>query len=119
MPATCMTKSWLLPKVGSWSFIFGFCIAVVSAFFGSSDAIVSVLVMLGIIVGLLNITGEKAITFLLTTAAMVVISSMGTPVTASVFGGLFGRMLNNLIIFIIPASMIVGLRAILTLAYKK
>jgi len=111
----------LLPKIGSWSFIFGVVIAIFSGFFKLTPAIVGVLILLGVIVGLLNITGKEAMTFLLAAVSLVIISSLGTPAFAGipVLGTYLQRMLNNLIIFTIPAAMIVALRAILTIAYKK
>lgn len=111
----------LLQKLGSWSFIFGFIISIISGFFELTPGILSVLVFLGVIVGFLNVTGKKAMTFLMATASMVVISSLGSPAFSgiAVFGAILQKMLNNLIIFVIPASMIVALRAVLTIAYKK
>ena len=116
-----MSKNWLLPKIGSWSFIIGFIIATFSGFFKLTPQLISVLIVLGIIVGLLNVTGDEAMTFLLASVSIVIISSLGSPAFSgiSVVGTTLQRMLNNLVIFIIPASMIVALRAILTLAYKR
>jgi len=114
-------RKWLLPKVGSWSFIIGVIIATASGFFHITPAAVSVLVFLGIVVGFLNITGEEAMTFLLATVSMIVISSLGAPAftNIAIVGATLQRMLNNLIIFVMPAAMIVAMRAVLTLAYKK
>jgi hypothetical protein len=113
--------SSLISKIGTWSFIIGVLIAVFSGFFRLTPQVVSILVVLGVIVGLLNVTGNEAMTFLLASVSMVVISSLGSPAFSgiSVIGATLQRMLNNLIIFVIPASMIVALRAILTLAYKR
>jgi hypothetical protein len=114
-------KSWLLPQIGSWSFIVGVVIAIISGFFAHKPSIISVLVLLGIIVGFLNIGGNEAMTFLLASVSMVVISSLGSPAFSGIYiiGAPLQRILNNMIVFIMPASMIVALRAILTLAYKK
>jgi len=111
----------LLPKIGSWSFICGVVIAIFTGVFTLTPAIVGVLILLGVVVGLLNIRGKEAMTFLLAAVSLVVISSLGTPAFAGipVLGVYLQRMLNNLIIFTIPAAMIVALRAILTIAYKK
>jgi len=114
-------KKWLLPKIGRWSFIIGVIMAVISGFWYISPAAMSVLVILGVVVGFLNITGQEAMTFLLASVSMIVISSMGSPAFAeiAVIGPTLQRMLNNLIIFVIPAAMIVALRAVITLAHKK
>jgi len=111
----------LLPKIGSWSFIFGFVIAIISGLFTLTPQVVSVLIMLGVIVGLLNIKGREAMTFLLASTCLVIISSLGSPAFSGIptVGDYLQRMLNNLVIFTIPAAMIVALRAIVTIAYKK
>ena len=114
-------KNWLLPKVGSWSFIIGVIFAIISGFFTLNPQIISVLVVLGVIVGFLNISGEQAMTFLLAAVSLVVISQLGSPAFSGIYfiGAPLQRMLNNLVVFVIPAAMIVALRAVLTIAYKK
>jgi ATP synthase protein I len=115
------SRNWLLPQIGSWSFIVGVIIAIISGFFEYSSSIISVLVLLGVIVGFLNISGSEAMTFLVAAVSMVVISSLGAPAFNNIYiiGAPLQQMLNNMIVFIMPASVIVALRAILTLAYKK
>jgi hypothetical protein len=113
-----MPMKELLPKIGSWSFIFGFVIAIIAGFWQASGALLSVLVILGIIVGFLNIQGRDAMKFLLASVSLVVISSMGHQ-AFSVVGTYFGRMLVNLIVFTTPAAAIVALRVIFTLGYRK
>lgn len=114
-------KESIFPIIGSWSFIFGVVVAIASAFFTQTASIISVLIVLGVIVGFLNIKGQEAITFLLATVSLVVISSMGGQAfeTITVVGKQMQQILNNLIVFVIPASIIVALRAVLTIAYKK
>ncbi len=114
-------KRWLLPKIGSWSFIFGVIIAIGSGFFQLTPGAVSALITLGIIVGFLNVSGDQAMTFLLASVSLIIISNMGGSALSgvAVIGVTLQKMLNNLIIFVIPASLIVAMRAVLTLAYKK
>lgn len=112
---------WFLPKIGSWSFIIGVVLAILSGFFEITAFAVSILIILGIIVGFLNVTGSKAMTFLLASVSLVIISSLGSPAFQGipVIGTPLQRMLINMMIFVIPASIIVALRVIMTLAYKK
>jgi hypothetical protein len=115
------SKVLLLPRIGSWSFIFGVIVSIISAFFQQTPNILSVLIVLGLIVGILNITGQQAMTFLLASVSLVVISSLGGAAFTDInlIGTSLQRMLNNLIVFVIPASIIVALRAVLTIAYKR
>jgi hypothetical protein len=116
-----MAKPSLLPIIGSWSFIFGVLVALVSAFFTPTQQTMTILIVLGLIVGFLNVRGKEAVTFLLATVSLVVISSLGGEAFSqiTVIGTPVQRVLNNLIVFVIPASIIVSLRAVLTIAYKK
>jgi hypothetical protein len=111
----------LAPKIGSWSFIFGVIVAIVTAFISVGDNYVSVLIVLGLLVGILNIRGQEALTFLLATVSLVVITSLGGEAVTNVqlIGIPLQKVFNNMIIFIIPASTIVAFRVVLTIAYKK
>jgi len=111
----------MLLKVGSWSFILGIIIAIVAGLFQETTYTATVLILLGVLVGFLNITGEEAMTFLLASVSLVVISWVGGPTFSevAVIGRTLQVMLNNMMIFVIPASIIVALRAVLTLAHKK
>lgn len=114
-------KQGFLPKLGSWSFIVGVVLAIVSGFFTLTPGIASVMVLLGIIVGFLNVRGEHAMTFLLASVSLVVISSLGGSAFSgvAVIGATLQKMLSNMIIFVIPAAIIVALRAVLTIAYNE
>lgn len=109
------------PKIGSWSFIVGVFLAVVMAFFRPTVAAVTALIILGTVVGFLNISGEKAMTFLMASVSLVIISALGGGAfsSAALVGELMEKALGNLIVFVVPASLIVAMRAVLTIAYNK
>ena len=70
----------LVAKVGSWAFIFGVVVALVVGIFGGKGDLsvaTTVLIILGLIVGLLNVTGKETTPFLLASVSLVIVSSMG------------------------------------------
>lgn len=111
-------KHTLLQKIGTWSFIGGIVIALAAGFFGLSTLVVSVLIVLGLVVGFLNVTGEETTPFLLATVSLVVVAAVGQ----SIFGAVEGigpqlqQILVTFITFIIPATIIVACKAIYSLA---
>jgi hypothetical protein len=114
----------LLAKVGSWAFIIGLVVAVLVGLFSnvkSSATITSVLIVLGLIVGFLNVTGRETTPFLLATVSLVIVSSFGGNVLAEVayIGITMQNVLNAIMIFVIPATIIVSLKAIYALAHDE
>ena len=106
--------------VGSWAFIIGVIIAVIAGLFkGSGNPwVVLVLVIIGLIVGILNITGKEAMSFLLASTALVIISTFGQSLGAvSYIGPYLQSILSAILAIIVPATIIVALRAIWALAH--
>lgn len=109
-----------LSKVGSWSFIGGVIIALISGFLAGQAWIVPTLAVLGIIVGLLNISREESQPFLLAAVAIVVVTSLGGAGLAvtPIVGAQLQVILTNIMVFVLPASIIVALREIYDLAMQ-
>jgi len=113
----------LVAKVGSWAFIFGVVVALVVGVLGKGNMSVAttVLVILGLIVGLLNVTGRETTPFLLASVSLVIVSSMGGQVFAGMVpvGVTLQSILNAIITFVMPATIIVALKAIYALAHDE
>jgi hypothetical protein len=113
----------LVAKVGSWAFIIGVVIALLIGVFNSGDAPIAttVLIILGLIVGLLNVTGRETTPFLLASVSLVIVASMGGPVLSAVaqIGPRLQGVLGAIITFVIPATIIVALKAIYALAHDE
>jgi len=118
----------LLAKLGSWAFIIGVGIALIAGIFtGSSNQgnaiVTSVLVILGLIVGFLNVTGRETTPFLLATVSLVIVTSSN--LGGSAFAGIDGigpylrNVLSSITTFVIPATIIVALKAIYALAHDE
>lgn len=107
-----------MQKIGSWAFIVGVIIALVAGYWPLSPMITSVLLALGLIVGLLNVGGHETQPFLLATVSLVIVASFGGNLLANiqVVGPVIQRVLTTLINFVIPATIVVALKSIYALA---
>ncbi|MBI5072333.1 hypothetical protein HZA99_00790 [Candidatus Woesearchaeota archaeon] len=115
---TMENKHTLVQKIGSWSFLVGIVIAMAAGFWELNALIVSVLIVLGMIVGFLNVTGEETTPFLLATVSLVIVAAIGQGVLGQVsdIGPKLQHVLATFITFIIPATIIVACKAIYSLA---
>jgi|SRR3989339_107585 len=112
----------LLAKVGSWAFIIGVIIAlIVGVFSKTSTVTTTVLIVLGLIVGFLNVTGRETTPFLLATVSLVLVAYYGgdTLKDVAVVGPFLAGTLGALMTFVIPATIIVALKAIYALAHDE
>lgn len=118
-------------KYGQWAFLGGVVIAIIvglaSSFLGGSLPIVlGVLGLLGLIVGLLNISEKEVTPFLIATIALLAVPSALAPIesllTASAGGvgtsavGVLTGFLSAIAVFISPAAFVVALKAIYQMA---
>ncbi len=113
----------MLQRIGSWVFIIGVIIAVVIPIFADLDArLAAILVILGLVIGFLNITVSETQSFLLAALALVIVAGLGgaSGLMAQVPGiGLaLGRIFNAIMLLVVPATIIVALRSIYALARK-
>ena len=101
-------------KFGDWLFLIGMVLAIVFAFM-TMPGLVWVLVVLGLIVGLLNITARESTGFLIATIAL-----MFSAGSLNLLGLTFlTKILVNVVIFVAPAALVVALKVILALASRK
>lgn len=107
---------WLLSIAAALAFISGYIIAIITGvWWADHDGLVLTLVLLGMVVGLLNITGREIIPYLIAAVALVVVGSFEafTPLN-EVRNGL-GNDLNDIVrlmaIFTAPAAVIQAIRA--------
>jgi len=104
-------------SLGGWAFLIGILIAVLAGIFVSelSASITGVLVVIGIIVGLFNVTGKESHSFLLATVALVIVSSLGGQVISSSIA-ILGNILRALLVLIVPATIVVAIREAFSVA---
>jgi len=112
-------KNWTLGgTAGHWIFLLGILLAVVfGILFPQKPLLASVLVLLGILVGVLNITADETNQFLL--AALALIVSAKSFELIPIFGKAIERVLEYIIIFVAPAAVIVSLIVVWRLASRR
>ena len=95
-------------KMGKWAFIIGLVVAVLAGIFFQPDWAIWVLAVLGVIVGLLNITTEDTRGFLL--AAIALTLSATALNTLPVVGKAFELILPFVVAFVSGATIVVALK---------
>jgi len=124
-------NSW--DKVGSWAFLIGVILALVLGIYNGitgaslTSAWILLLVIIGLIVGFLNITGKETTPFLLSGAVLIIASALGGGVfTASEgaaiginLGAVLGKILATLMAIFVPATIIVAIKNVFALAKDK
>ncbi|MSQ31867.1 MAG: hypothetical protein EXR59_01315 [Dehalococcoidia bacterium] len=117
--------------LGSGSFFFGVVLATITGlWWPNNGAMLGTLVLLGLAVGVLNITGKEVVPFLVSAIALVVIGTASFATGSGETTGVFGRLdsvsvglgsnlddiVRNLAIFVAPAAILNALRAAIALA---
>ena len=102
--------------LGKWSFLVGFVLAVLLGlgFTGSyASVMLWVVFLLGIVVGLLNITSSEVSGFLTSGTVLVLVSFLGIQV--GVFEGVapvIANVLRGILTLFVPATLIVALKSV-------
>jgi len=117
------TKQKSIGSLGSLSFLFGAVIAVLVGVInpGAANAsLTSLLILLGIVVGFLNVTTKETNSFLLATVSLVIVAALGGAVLGQVafVGNYLEGVLMAILTFVIPATIIVAIKSIYSLAEK-
>ncbi len=104
-----------MEKIGTWAFLIGVLIAVVAGLVPTLPAtqVAWVLVILGLVVGFLNVRAKEAQEFLVACIAILVVAGMGG---LPPLGRTLGAILTNIIAFVAPAAILVALKEIWALA---
>ncbi len=108
-------------QVGSWVFLIGVVVALLLGLIGSwfsasaQQWLAIALVVIGIIVGLLNVSGDESHRFLITTAILVFVASQGASALAIVWSPLAGAFTSLMVMFV-PATIVVAIKAVFALA---
>lgn len=94
---------------GHWAFLVGVAVAIITGLIPAfqSSTIIWVLIILGFIVGMLNITAREAKDFLIAFVALVVVVSVAYDVVSAV---VLSAILSNILAFVLPAGFVVSLR---------
>jgi hypothetical protein len=108
-----MKKTNVLSMIGFWAFIVGLIIAIIAGIImPQSEIIIIVLIILGIIIGFLNITAKEIMLFLVATIALVVVGNVFAPLTVLSIGSILGSMLSYVATLMAPAAIIAAIKAL-------
>jgi len=112
-------------KIGEYSFIVGVVIAVVLGLFAAqikepiSSVLVSLLVVLGLVVGFLNVVGKETKDFLMVGIILLLAAYVGGAAELArvmYVGKYLAAIFNNIMAFVLPAIIVVGLKDIMKMA---
>ncbi len=108
--------------LGSWSFLIGFVLAILLGlgYTGAyQSAMLWVVFLLGIVVGILNITHDEAGAFLTSGTILVLVSFLGVQVGVfDAVAPVIGNVLRGILTLFVPATLIVALRSVFGLARR-
>ena len=107
-----------LHRIAHYAFFIGLLFAVVAGLFRTSfspQVLVTTLVVLGFIVGLFNLTVEETTPFLLASIALMLAGIVNLGLIPGV-GTYLRSILSNVVVFVVPGAIIVGLKTIWRLA---
>ena len=99
-----------MAQLGKWAFIVGMMIAVVGGLGFSETWFVWLLALLGIAVGLLNITDRESSKFLLAAVGLTVAAAALS--SLPYVGSYLSAILNNIVAFIGAAVLVVALKVL-------
>lgn len=105
-------------QIGGWAFIIGLVIAVLAGLITIPNYLTTwVLVILGLIVGFLNIGDKEVTAFLIASIALLGVGGAGLGAIPAI-GGYLNNILTNLVAFVSPATAIVAVKAVYSIAKK-
>ena len=116
------------PRIGKYAFIIGVIIAIVLGLalpIGAQAQVwlTSILVLLGLIVGFMNVGGKESREFLIVATILVVVAGLGGSAYSALgdvlyIGEYIIGILNGILTFVVPATVIVALKQIRALAER-
>ena len=112
-------------QIGNYSFIIGVIVAVVLGLaapkLGAATAwLWSLLIVLGLVVGFLNVSGKETKEFLLVAVSLVIVAYAGsaqkTLTEVQIVGAYLSGVFGSILAFVVPASIVVALKEVWELA---
>ncbi len=107
-----------MARIGAWAFIIGLIISVFLGLFDNSPStlILTILIVLGLIIGFLNITEKEVQGFLLACISLLLVGSVLNISVFPLLGDQIQGIITNIILFIAPAALVVAIKQVFLLA---
>lgn len=109
--------------IGGWAFLIGVVLAIIVGVLAELEIVsltntilASVLLALGAIIGLLNITRQETTSFMIAGVVLIISVAFGAGIAVAVPGVL--SILEALLFIVVPATIIVAIKSIFSLAKK-
>ena len=110
-----MAKRSMGNMLGSWSFLIGVILALIVGAVGNlGQTTTYVLVILGVVIGLLNIADKEVAPFLMAGAVLVIVSALGSNILSSV--DWIKGILDAIMVIFVPATVVVAIKSVFNLA---
>jgi hypothetical protein len=115
-----ISRNRILGIIGFAAFVVGIIIAIICGIIAPDNvAIILVLVILGIIIGALNITTKEISLLLLAVVALVVVGGVFAPIKVLGIGAILDQILRLFAILMAPAAVISAVRALVAVGFPK
>ncbi len=101
--------------VGRWAFLIGVILAIVLGALGIVNSTwMSALILIGLIVGFLNISESETTPFLLAGVSLIIASALGKDVMSGI--KVLYNILNTLLAVFVPSTIVVAIKHVFSLA---
>lgn len=99
-------------NIGYWIFLVGVLIAILAGIANTrtNPTIIGVLAILGLIVGLINVTLKEEVPFLIASVVLIIASTSLQAIPY--IGNLLTAILMYIVVFVSPAAIVVALKAV-------
>lgn len=105
-----------LTLIGHWAFVIGLILAILAGFI-AVPYIVTVLFVLGLIVGFLNVAEKESTPFLVAVITLLLIGMAGLWL-GQLAGPALTNILNSFVAFVAAAGLVVAVKQVLAVAKK-
>jgi len=106
-----------MKMLGFLAFIIGFILAIIAGlFFPDNAVVIIILLILGLVIGLLNIGSEEMVPLLLATIALVVVGNVFSPIETLNIGEKLGDIMALIAALMAPAAIVVAIKTLYTVA---
>jgi hypothetical protein len=103
----------MLKKIGFFAFIAGLVIALAAGIFSPQNAVVIVvLIILGLVIGFLNVSKKETMLFLVATIALIVVGHVFAPLAVLSLGKYLDQILGYVATLMAPAAIVAAVKAI-------
>jgi len=109
-----------IEKMGKWSFIVGVVLAIIAGFF-TIPYVYTILGVLGLVVGFLNIRTRDSIKYLISVVTLLIISSalLQTFTASGASYDLFESFLGNAIVFLGASGLVVSIKEVVMIGTEQ